>query len=214
MPKIVGFIRRRPDLGFEAFSTHWRTVHRMHAEKLRPWLTGYVQAHYRPGPLPDIQRPADGSPLLWVADFADMAALAASPECRDGATLDEPLFMEARSSGLAVEEVVLQPQRGPASVVLMLFAHARPGTSRALLEGEWLCPTLHASGRTINHALPGQDIDPAFGFDAIEEIRWPDEAAFRADWAAARAPREVPWLLPAGLKAAFVEAIEVFAPPA
>ena len=59
MPKLFGFLRRRPDLAFDAFSTHWRTVHRMHAEKLRPWLAGYVQAHYWPGPLPDVQRPAD-----------------------------------------------------------------------------------------------------------------------------------------------------------
>ncbi len=212
--KIFGFIRRRPDFDFAAFSEHWRTVHRMHAEKLRPWLKGYIQAHYGPGPLPDVQRPADGSPMLWVDGPESMVALATSEECRTGAALDEPLFMEARSSGLAVEEVVLQPQRGPAAVVLMVFAHARPGTSRALLEGEWLCPALHACGRTVNHALPGQAIDPAFGFDAIEEIRWPDQAAFDADWAAARAPAAVPWLLPAGLKAAFVEAIEVFAPPA
>lgn len=214
MPKLVGFIRRRPDLDFEAFSEHWRTVHRMHAEKLRPWLTGYIQAHYRPGPMPDVQRPADGSPLLWLDDYADMAALAASPECRDGAMLDEPLFMEGRSSGLAVEAVALQPRSGPAAVVLMLFAHARPGTSRTELEAAWLCPAVHASGRTINHALPGQAIDPAFAFDAIEEIRWRDQAAFEADWSSARAPADVPWLLPAGFKAAFVEAIEVFAPPA
>lgn len=213
MPKIIGFIRRRPDFAFDTFSQHWRTVHRSHAEKLRRWLTGYVQAHYRPGPLPDIQRPADGSPLLWVADLADMAALAASPECRDGATLDEPLFMEGRSSGLAVEEAILRPLTGPAQVKLMLFAHARAGTARAAIEHDWLCPTAHACGRTVNHALPGRDIDPAFGFDAVEEIWWPDEAAFDADWAAARAPVDVPWLLPAGFKAALVDEIEVFAPP-
>ena len=211
MPKIIGFIRRRPDLGFDAFSQHWRTVHRAHAEKLRPWLTGYVQAHYRPGPLPDVQRPADGSPLLWVADLADMAALAASPECREGATLDEPLFMEGRSSGLAVEEVIVQPRTGPAMVKLMLFAHAR-GTGRAEIEGRWLCPADSACGRTLNHALPGQDIDPAFGFDAVEEIWWPNEAAFRADWGTARSPSDMPWLRPAGFKAALVDEIEVFAP--
>lgn len=212
MAKIIGFIRRRPDLGFDAFSAHWRTVHRAHAEKLRPWLTGYVQAHYRPGPLPDVQRPADGSPLLWVADLADMAALAASPECREGATLDEPLFMEARSSGLAVEEVVVQPLARPAAVKLMLFAHARPGTGRADIEGQWLCPSAHACGRIVNHALPGQDIDPQFGFDAVEELWWPDQAAFQADWTGSRAPSDVLWLQAAGFKAAFVDEIEVFAP--
>ncbi len=213
MLKILGFIRRRQDLDFAAFSQHWRTVHRAHAEKLRPWLKGYRQAHYRPGPVPDVQRPADGSPMLWVEDAESMAALAASEECRTGATLDEPLFMEGRSSGLAVEPVVLLPRTGPAAVTLMMFARARTGTPRAVLEADWLCPSAHANGRIVNHALPGQEVDPGFAFDAVEELRWPDEAAFRADWAAARAPGDVPWLLIAGFKAAFVDEIEVFAPP-
>lgn len=215
MPKIVGFLRRRPDLSYADFSVYWRTVHRAHAERLRPWLKGYVQAHYRTGPFPDVQRPTDGSPLLWIDDFADMAALAASPECCDGATADEPMFMEGRSSGLAVEEVVTMPRSGPAAVKLMLFAHSRPDATRAALEGAsgWLCPVTHACGRTVDHAVAGQTIDPAFAFDAIEEIWWPDETAFRRDWAAVRTIESVPWLLPAGFKAAFVDEIEVFAPP-
>lgn len=218
MPKIIGFLRRRPDFDHDAFSRHWRTVHRAHAEKLRRWLTGYVQAHYRSGPVPDVQRPADGSPLLWVEALADLAELAASPECRDGATLDEPLFMEGRSSGLVVEEAVLIPR--PAfsrdAVKLMAFAYPRPGTSRATIEGSdgWLCPTANASGRIVNHAIPDQAIDPGFGFGAVEEIWWPDAAAFHADWATARVPASVAWLEPAGFKAAFVDEIEVFTPPA
>ena len=211
--KLIGFIRRRSDLDFEAFSRHWRTTHRMHAEKLRPWLNGYVQAHYRPGPLPGVQRPADGSPILWVDGPETMLALASSEECRSGAIPDEALFMEGASSGLAVEPVVVLPATGTAAVTLMLFAHGRPGTPRATLEGDWLCPTRYACSRTVNHAVAGQDIDPAFAFDAIEEIGWPDEATFRADWASSRSPGKLPWLKPAGFKAALVNRIEVFAPP-
>lgn len=215
MPKIIGFIRRRPDLGFAAFSEHWRTVHRAHAERLRPWLSGYVQAHYRPGPLADVQRPADGSPLLWVAALGDMAALAASRACREGATLDEPNFMEGRSAGLAVDEVVVLPPPPllTGAVKLMLFARLAGTPPRALLDDSgWLCPVAHAVGRVVNHALPGQTPDPAVAFDAVEEIWWPDEASFARDWQHARPVGAVPWLSP-GIKAAFVDEVEVFAPP-
>lgn len=212
MAKIIGFIRRRPDLTFDAFSAHWRTRHRAEAEKLRPWLKGYVQAHLRPGPFAEVQRPADGCPILWVDPADDMAELAASDAFLTGAYLDEPRFMEARSSGLAVEEIVLKPPPARTGAVkLMLFAGGR-GVPLDAAEG-WFCDIAHASGHVRNRALAPAAIDPQFGFDAVEEIWWPDRAAFDADWCDARGPADVAWCDPVRLKAAFVEEIEVFAPP-
>ena len=210
MPKIFGFIRRRHDLTFDAFSRHWATTHRAHAEKLRPWLRGYVQAHLQPGPIADVQRPADGCPTLWVDDAGSMVALAASTEFREGAFLDEPVFMEGRSSGLAVAErvIVAPPPPRPGAVKLMLFAGGSPPDGDAA----WLCPTAHADGHVVNRALPGPPPDMTAGFDGVEELWWPDRAAFDADWRHARAPASLDWLDPSRFRAAFASEIEVFTP--
>jgi len=213
MYKSIGFIRRRPDLTFDQFSTHWRTRHRTEAEKLRRWLKGYVQAHLSMGPIPDIARPADGCPMLWLDSPADLAALAASEELRTGAYIDEPRFMEARSSGLAVEETVIDlPRRG--GVKLMLFASPREGQALPFdAAGGWLCPTAHACGHVRNRALAPHTIDPTYGFAGVEELWWPDRAAFDADWADATPLHAAGWCDPTRLKAAFVEEVVVFTPP-
>lgn len=211
MVKIIGFIRRRPDLTFDAFSEHWRTRHRAEAEKLRRWLTGYVQAHLSPGPLADVARPADGCPILWVEAAEDMAELAASQAFRTGAYLDEPRFMEARSSGLAVQETVIAPPRR-GGVKLMVFASPRDGTALPFdAAGGWLCGTEHACGHVRNRALAPHTVDPQYGFGGVEELWWSDRAAFERDWATAPPLADLGWCDPVRLKAAFVEEVEVFA---
>jgi ribosomal protein S18 acetylase RimI-like enzyme len=205
MPKLIGFIRRRHDLDLAAFSHHWRTTHRGHAEKLSPWLRGYAQNHLYPGPIADVQRPADGCPVLWLDDLADVPAMIASTAFREGAYLDEPCFMEGRSSGLAVEEEVRQP--GTGAVKLMLFLGLNPG-ARA---GDFW-PVAHASGWVRNHRLPGQLLDPACDFDLVDEIWWSDLEAFAADRAGAPHIAACDWAALHRLKAAMVEELVVFPP--
>ena len=206
MPKILGFIRRRHDFAFADFSHYWRTTHRDHALKLRPWLKGYVQNHFLPGPIADVHRPADGCPALWVDDPGAVADMTSSEAFRTGAYLDEPRFMEGRSSGLAVEEERLRIGSGP--IKLMLFAGLSAG---ARAEDIW--PVAHASGHVRNHALPGQAIDPGYAFDFVDEVWWHDAAAFEADRCAASPPWMMPGIEPHRLKAALAEEIVMIAPP-
>lgn len=206
MPKILGFIRRRPDFTLAAFSHYWRTTHSIEAMKLTPWLKGYVQNHFLPGPIVDVHRPADGSPVLWVDDPGAIADMIASEAFRTGAYLDEPRFMEGRSSGLVVTEEQLRVGRGP--IKLMLFAGLVTTTKACDI---W--PVAHACGHVRNHALPDQAIDPGFAFDFVDEIWWPDSAAFEADRAAALPLSAMPGIVPHRLKAAMVDEIEMIPPP-
>lgn len=204
MQKIIGFIRRRPDHDHAYFSAYWRSTHRDHAMALSPWLKGYVQCHLRPGPLADVQRPADGCPVLWVEHADAIVEMVASAAFRDGAYLDEPRFMEGRSSGLAVTEEVRIAGTGP--VKLMLFYGLQP-------EADQPFPMARASGHVRNHALAGQAIDPACAFAIVDEIWWPDEAAFAADCRTLAAAGPLPGIAPHQFKAARVEELVMIAPP-
>ncbi len=211
MAKIIGFIRRRDDLDFVRFSRHWRTTHRDHALKLRAWLKGYVQNHLRPGPIADMQRPADGCPALWVDDVGDMTELAASDAFRAGAYLDEPLFMEGRSSGLPVEEHILVHPGADAAIKLMLFLGLRPEATPDTLFAS--SAPAHANGHIRNLALTRDGLDPAYAFDIVEEIWWPDAVAYAADLATVRQLVEHRSIDPARTKAALVEELIVIPPP-
>lgn len=209
MAKIIGFIRRRPDFDLAAFSAHWRTTHREHTLKLSRWLTGYKQAHLLLGPVPDMQRPADGCPILWIDRIEDMADLAASDECRRGASLDEPNFMEGRSSGLPVDEQIFVPPPARHAVKLMLFLRARRGEAVGDAPG-W--STARANGHVRNRAVMHGGIDPAVAFDLVEEIWWPDEAAYRADLAVSLPFPIAGWIDPVRSRAALVDELVVIPP--
>jgi hypothetical protein len=205
MAKIIGFIRRRDDLDFAAFSQHWRTTHRTHALKLDRWLKGYVQNHLRPGPIDDMQRPADGCPVLWVDRADDMVELAASDAFRTGAYLDEPLFMEGRSSGLPVEERVIITADPAATVKAMLFLRLRDRATAI--------DAPHACGQVRNLALGRNGLDLAFAFDLVEELWWRDAAAYAADRPAIAALAQAEWIDIAGSRAALVDELVVIPRP-
>ena len=208
--KIIGFIRRRPAFTFSQFSHHWRTDHREHALNLDRWLKGYKQAHLLPGPIPDMQRPADGCPILWIDRAEDMVELATSREFLDGAGLDEPRFMEGRSSGLAVEEQILIPPPLHHAKKLMLFLGFRPGTMTAEAP---VWSTTHASGHVRNQAVTHDDLDPAIAFDRVDEIWWPDEAAYDADRLASLPFSQYSAIDPVRCRAALVEELVIIQPP-
>ena len=207
MAKIIGFIRRRDDFDFAAFSRHWRTTHRDHALKLDRWLKAYVQNHLRPGPIADMQRPADGCPVLWVDRFEDMVDLAASEAFRTGAFLDEPLFMEGRSSGLPVEEHVIAAPDPAGTVKAMLFLRLR---DRLVPAPAILVP--RACGYIRNIALTRDGLDQAFAFDLVDELWWRNVADYDADRPALAALAEAAWIDAAGSRAALVDELVVIPP--
>ena len=207
MAKIIGFIRRRDDLDFAAFSRHWRTTHRDHALKLDRWLKAYVQNHLRPGPIVDMQRPADGCPVLWIDRIEDMVELAASEAFRTGAFLDEPLFMEGRSSGLPVEEQMITAPGPMTAVKVMLFLRRRDAAGPA--------PAIavpHACGQIRNTAMARDGLDPAFAFDLVEEMWWRDTAAYEQDRPALAALGQAGWIDIAASRAALVDELVVIPP--
>ena len=80
--KCTATLKRRPDFDLEAFSQHWRTVHRELALRLVPpgIMRGYVQNHRIEPSLGTLQAPGDGAPEVWVDSPQEVLRLATSPE--------------------------------------------------------------------------------------------------------------------------------------
>jgi hypothetical protein len=214
--KIFGFIRRRDDFAWPAFSAYWRTTHREEALKLRPWLRRYHQDHLLPEPAPGFARPAaDGCPVLWVESAEALAQMIASQEYMTGAYIDEPRFMDGRSGSLAVlEQVVLPPPRERAGLVKLSLFWRRAPQLTALEFAEQFqasirplnCSADHAAGYIRNTAIPTPDADPRYAFDCVEEIWWASQAAADQDWAKRFSPASVD---PGASAAAWVEDLVV-----
>ena len=90
--KSIEFIRRRPDLGVDAFQRHWRQVHGPIASEIAT-LRRYVQNHVRTSAYRDGRTPFyDGLAVAWFDSTADMRASAASPAYA-ATRRDEPNFL-------------------------------------------------------------------------------------------------------------------------
>jgi hypothetical protein len=172
--KVFGFIRKRHDFTWQAFSDYWRTTHRREALKLTKWLNRYEQDHLLPVPALGLPRPAaDGCPMLWVDAPESLEELAAGEAYITGAYLDEPRFMEGRSGGLAVSEtvVVTPPVPAFASHKLSLFYR---GDAPSLAAP-------NANGRIENTALAPSE--PPYDYSGVIELWWPTVQARDADTA-------------------------------
>ena len=86
--KVIVWVQRRPDVGFEAAQTHWRTAHAALAAQI-PGLRRYVQNHGRSG---RSEPPVLGLPMTWFADIETMRANADSAELA-ATRADEPNFL-------------------------------------------------------------------------------------------------------------------------
>lgn len=209
MLKVIGFIKRRADLDVAAFSRHWRTIHRANAEKLRPWLRGYVQDHLLAEKVPGYPRPADGCPVLWLDSPEALAEMAASDEYMTGAYLDEPEFMEGRSASLAVrEELVRLPERTPGTVKQLRCWRGDRAALQAL-DRPVLGDLPRLSGHIRNVPLGGA-AEAWVDYDLVEGLFWPSVAAMAADLAGAKPHGAAD---PARSAAAHVEELVVYPPP-
>jgi hypothetical protein len=187
MLKVMGQIRRRPDLPLDAFRLHWRTIHRGLALRIAHAgiMRGYVQNHRLDIAVDGLEPVADGVPELWFDDAGAFERLRTSPSFGDGAFHDEPRFMDTegyQSLLLGAETDAVAPSRQECAGLLkaMFFLPAGPtagdGTvSRILGEVAPVRLTWHARS-TADVAMAMSD------HSGVETSWWPDLDSFRAAW--------------------------------
>ena len=108
MIKVMGLLRRRPDMQLDAFRLHWRTLHRGLALRLAHAgiLRGYVQNHRLAIDIDGLVPCADGLPELWFDDVDQLNGMRDSIAFRDGAFHDSPRFMDVEH----YDSLLLQPE--------------------------------------------------------------------------------------------------------
>lgn len=102
MVKTVVFLKRKPGMLVDAFTTYWRTTHAELVARL-PGLRRYVQSHtllsgYRKG-----EPVYDGIAELWFDDTHAMRALARTPEYA-AVEADQRNFIDLSTIGLIITE--------------------------------------------------------------------------------------------------------------
>ena len=195
MLKLMSLIDRRSDLSLDAFSEHWRTVHRELALRLvAPGIMrGYVQNHRRATALEGLEPAGDGCPELWVDSVDAVAQLGACREYLEGAHLDEPNFMASNARLMISRPAVLVHTLGRSEATavtkLLLFFElppadpAEPWASLASFEHPLLLPDarpLRLEREIAIHDLPSGL--PAPAFDVIESSWWPDPGTLERAW--------------------------------
>ncbi len=90
--KNIEFVKRRPDLGVEAFQKHWREIHGPLGASI-PVVRRYVQCHTRLSGYRDGRTPAyDGLAMTWFDGVHTMRASAETDEYKS-TRADEPNFV-------------------------------------------------------------------------------------------------------------------------
>ena len=186
--KLIGLLQRRKDLSLAQFRQHWRTTHREEALKLSKFLTGYIQNHQRPEPLPGFKNAADGCPELWFAKPEDIAAMQTSDAYMTGAYLDEPKFMEGRAVGLVLNERILiaGPPALPSEAMVRVNVFLKATDKAALTDqlSDTASPVVALAQSPLRHcrALSLQVEDTPPPYDAVESYWWPDMQTFTHAW--------------------------------
>ncbi|GAA4809919.1 hypothetical protein GCM10023232_01170 [Sphingosinicella ginsenosidimutans] len=180
MLKVMGLIRRRPDLPLDEFRLHWRTIHRGLALRLAEagYMRGYVQNHRLDIAAPGLRIVADGVPELWFADADAFAGMRGSPALREGAYQDEPAFMDIADyrSQLLDDETGTGASRRDCVGLLKAILFLRDGEGGMPLDGA----VRHARQEARRLDLPIRLADYA----AVETSWWADLDSFRRAWSA------------------------------
>lgn len=198
--KLIGLLRRRPDLTLDQYSQHWRTVHReLSLRLIAPGIRrAYQQNHRIDADIEGLDPVCDGAPELWTSGPEALTQLGTAPEYLEGAYLDEPNFMDGRSQALLATEQVLEPGPGRAVattlVKAMVFVRRAPGVSMAdfaawaarpgsfLFRDKPARLTRHLAIDIAALGVAGEAFKGMQSYDGIEASYWPDLETFRAAW--------------------------------
>jgi len=109
--KLNIFMRRKPDLGFEEFSKHWRTVHASvvtSQSASKKYIRRYIQCH-RSTPTLSGRIPSafDGIAELWFDDQASAEAFFATDDYKKNIVADEHKFMDRENCELLLTDEVV-----------------------------------------------------------------------------------------------------------
>lgn len=189
MIKVMGLIKRRPDLELDAFKLHWRTIHRGLALRLAHagLLLGYVQNHRLDIQVEGLVPFADGVPELWFDDVQTLNGMRDSPAFRDGAFHDSPRFMDVedyQSLLLNPEpDIAAPPRRECAGLLKAMFLL----DTAPLLDAQQAAKSMvlgEGAPIRLSYQLASREtatIDTR-AFGALETSWWTDLPSFMQAW--------------------------------
>lgn len=215
MVKTVVFLKRKPGMPVEAFTTYWRTTHAELVARL-PGLRRYVQSHtllsgYRKG-----EPVYDGIAELWFDDTHAMRALARTREYA-AVDADQRDFIDLSTMGLIIteEHVIKEGPIQPGGVKNIEFIARKPGMSVEEFQRYWrevhgpLAASIPVLRRYVQshtrRSIYGSGRTPIFDgvaltwFDDTHAMRvsgtTPEYARVRADEANFLAPGKPPFII-------------------
>ena len=188
MSKQITYLKKRPDLAWSEFETHWRTRHAEVVCEL-PGLRRYVQNHMAaPGAA------FDGIAEVWFDDIDAMRANVGHPAL-DAIRADERNFIDVDTMGSIIAEpaTIIDGQASGAKLIVLVkrnpaveperFHRAwrdEVGGAMAALTDEPRAPTRYEQ----DHTRPGayrRGREPAF--DGTASLWFPDQGAAGAFFA-------------------------------
>jgi hypothetical protein len=178
---------RRPDLTWNQFSEHWRTVHAEHARNITA-LQRYVQSHRSSDTDVFFPRqataasPYDGISEAWFTDPEASADMTSSGEYRTGALTDEPNFLDIpRKVRLLCTEHHLPDGSEPDDAELWKIVVTVADGSRAawedLLKSSKLPSVTRRALNEVHRMLAPERTAP---IDFVLELGWRSQEQLRA----------------------------------
>ena len=105
-PKMVAFLKKRPDLSVEAFQAHWNSPHGKLGAAV-PGTRRYVQCHPLPSSYQNGRMPLwDGVAEIWFDSDEAMRTSAATPEYKV-VMADDPNFLAGDTKFIITTEHVI-----------------------------------------------------------------------------------------------------------
>jgi uncharacterized protein (TIGR02118 family) len=105
-PKMVAFAKKRPDLSFEAFQSHWNTIHGKLGRAV-PGARRYVQCHPIPSSYANGRMPLyDGVAEVWFDSEEAMRSGPQTPEYK-AVIADEPNFLAENAKFIITTEHII-----------------------------------------------------------------------------------------------------------
>lgn len=138
MLKIVGFLKRRPDITPQQFQAHWRGPHAELGSRI-PGLRRYTQNHTRLSAYRDGREPVwDGVVELWFDDESALAESYVTPEW-EILREDEPKFLDlSKVAAIPTDERWIVDRPAPPGCVKNIsFLTRRKDISVAQFQDYW-----------------------------------------------------------------------------
>jgi len=189
--KGYSLIPKRPDMTGAHFRTHWSTVHRDHALRIKR-IQRYAQSHRIDGQLNGVDlAPYEGIAEYWFAGLAP-ALVSDDPHYLEHARKDEPNFIDMARLRHLITQFRTVATRRPfdANTKVLLVLRRRVGISVAEFQAAWWdsVEMIDATSLRLSRLAGGACVPVMYDhpdqpdFDAVLEMWWANREQLDAGW--------------------------------